>query len=446
MREIEKVQNIKKIYRRRKTYRKCLCFSLLLTCMSLFGIWYIYMYQQIPGNIKLKMGEEQVLNIGLPVAGEIVKIEENAEKIQAVTANGQGKSNIPAGSVYVDFSNTVTMKADKISNYQMNLKLFGFIPFKQVSIEVIRDMTLTPVGLPIGIYLKTEGVLVIGVGNFLSLDGSDVSPSQYLLKTGDYILEVDHIEVSGKREFIHTIEQSDGNPVVLTVSRNGEEFDVSITPDLNQNGIPKLGIWVRDNAQGIGTMTFVDNEGNFGALGHGINDIDTSIVMNLDSGTLYQTEIIGIKKGTKGEPGEMTGMIEYSDRNILGIINENTVNGIFGTCNERMLSQIETEPIPIGLKQDVELGDAQIICSVDGKPKYYDIKIKELHLEHDNVNKGIVLQVTDPNLIAITGGIIQGMSGAPIIQNGKLIGAVTHVLVSDSTSGYGIFIENMLKQ
>lgn len=444
MREREKIQNIKKLYRRRKAYRTWLYFSLFFTFMSLFGIWYFYMYQQIPGNIKLKIGEEQVLNIGLPVAGEIVKIEENSEKIQAV--NASGKSNIPAGSMYVDFSDTVTMKADTLSNYQMNLKLFGFLPFKQVNIEVIRDMTLTPVGLPIGIYLKTEGVLVIGVGNFLSLNGSDVSPSQYLLKTGDYILEVNHTKVSGKKEFIKTIEQSDGMPVVLTVNRNGEEFDVSITPELNQNGIPKVGIWVRDNAQGVGTMTFVDSEGNFGALGHGINDIDTSIVMNLDSGTLYQTEIISIKKGTRGEPGEMTGMIEYSDRNILGIITKNTVNGIYGTCNEKMLSQIETEPIPIGLKQEVEMGDAQILCTVDGKPKYYDIKIKELHLEHDNVNKGILLQVTDPNLIAITGGIVQGMSGAPIVQNGKLIGAVTHVLVNDSTSGYGIFIENMIQQ
>lgn len=444
MRETEKILNIKKYYRRRKAYRKGLYCSLLLACMSLFGVWYLYMYQQIPGNIKLKAGEEQILNLGLPVAGEIVKMEDYAEDMEAVTANGHGKSNIPAGSVYVDFSDSVTMKADTLSNYQMTLKLFGFIPFKQVNIEVIRDMTLTPVGLPIGIYLKTEGVLVIGVGNFVTLDGTEVSPSQYLLKTGDYILEVDHKKVTGKKDFISTIEKSDGKPVILTINRDGEEFDVNVTPALNQNGLPKLGIWVRDNAQGVGTMTFVDEEGNFGALGHGINDVDTSIVMNLDSGTLYKTEIIGIKKGTKGEPGEMTGMIDYSDKNILGIVKENTTKGIFGTCNEKMLSQIETEPIPIGLKQEVKIGDAQIICTVDGKPKYYDIRIKEIHLEHDNVNKGIVLEVTDPNLIAITGGIVQGMSGAPIIQDGKLIGAVTHVLVNDSTKGYGIFIENML--
>ncbi len=419
---------------RRKIYQGCLIFALILTCMSLVGGWVLYAYEQIPGDIKLRVGEEHVIDLGLPLSGEIIKTEKkDDESMQAATS-----------SIYVDLSNSVTMKADTLSSYQMNLKLFGWIPFKQVNIEVIKDMTLTPVGLPIGIYLKTDGVLVIGIGEFVSLDGNEVSPSKYLLKTGDYITAVDGVEVSAKKKFIEMIEESDGRPVVLSIRRGEEEFDVEVRPVQNQNAKYKLGIWVRDNAQGVGTMTFVDSEGNFGALGHGINDVDTSIVMELDSGTLYHTDIIAIKKGVKGEPGEMTGMIEYTDKNILGIITENTAKGIFGTCNEKMLSRIEAEPLPIGLKQEVQLGPAQILCTVDGKPKYYDIEIKELYLEHTNVNKGIVLQVTDPQLIAVTGGIVQGMSGAPIIQNGKLIGAVTHVLVNDSTSGYGIFIEEML--
>ncbi len=419
---------------RKKIYQGCLIFALILTCMSLVGGWVVYAYEQIPGNIKLRVGEEHVIDLGLPLSGEIIKTEKkDDESMQAATS-----------SISVDLSNSVTMKADTLSSYQMNLKLFGWIPFKQVNIEVIKDMTLTPVGLPIGIYLKTDGVLVIGIGEFVSLDGNEVSPSKYLLKTGDYITAVDGVEVSAKKKFIEMIEESDGNPVVLSIRRGEEEFDVEVKPVQNQNAKYKLGIWVRDNAQGVGTMTFVDSEGNFGALGHGINDVDTSIVMELDSGTLYHTDIIAIKKGIKGEPGEMTGMIEYTDKNILGIITENTAKGIFGTCNEKMLSRIETEPLPIGLKQEVELGPAQILCTVDGMPRYYDIEIKELYLEHTNVNKGIVLQVTDPQLIAVTGGIVQGMSGAPIIQNGKLIGAVTHVLVNDSTSGYGIFIEEML--
>ncbi|MGN0431902.1 MAG: SpoIVB peptidase [Lachnospiraceae bacterium] len=431
--------------KKRKVYRGCLICALIVTCFTLAGVWSLSAYKQIPGNIKLKLGEELVWNIELPVAGEIVKIGEK-EELQAVAVNGQNESNIPAGSIHIDLREPVTMRADSLSSYQMNLKLFGIIPFKQVNVDVIENRMLTPVGLPVGIYLKTDGVLIIGIGDYIALDGSKVSPAEYVLKSGDYILKVDGEAVSDKNTFIQTVEDSEGKPLVLTIRRGEEEFDVKVVPIQNQNGDYKLGIWVRDNAQGVGTMTFVDEQGNFGALGHGINDVDTSLIMQLDSGTLYKTDIIAIKKGTKGDPGEMTGMIDYSDKNILGIITDNTEKGIFGSCNETMLSRIEAEPLPIGLKQEVEAGPAQILCTVDGEPAYYDIVIKEVHLDNSNVNKGIVLQVTDPELIALTGGIVQGMSGAPIIQNGKIVGAVTHVLINDATSGYGIFIENMLEQ
>lgn len=431
--------------KRKRIYRRCLWCALIFTCLTLAGVGFLYYYERIPGNIKLKMGEEQVLNIGLPIEGEIVRIQEDTDKDSiAVPANGQGESNIPADSIYIDLRSPVTMRADTLSSYQMNLKLFGLIPFKQVNIDVIENMTLTPVGLPVGIYMKTDGILVIGVGDFVSVNGSSVSPSRYLLKTGDYILSLNGEEVTDKNAFIEMVEDCGGQPVVLTVRRGGEIFDIEVQPYQNQSGEYKLGVWVRDNAQGVGTMTFVDSEGNFGALGHGINDVDTGMIMELDSGTLYRTDIVAIKKGVRGEPGEMTGMIEYNDSNIFGVISDNTERGIFGTCNDRMLDCIETEPLPIGLKQEVEVGPAQILCMVDGELKYYDIRIKECHLDQNNVNRGIVLQVTDPELIALTGGIIQGMSGAPIIQNGRLIGAVTHVLINDSTSGYGIFIEEMI--
>ncbi len=433
------IQNQKK----RKVYKRCLAIAMVLTCFSLVGVWSLFAYKQIPGSIKLKLGEELVWNMRLPIIGEISKVETDGE-VQAVAVNEQAESNISANSIQIDLSEPVTMKADMLSSYRMDLKLFGFIPFKQVEVDVIENMTLTPVGLPIGIYLKTEGVLVIGVGDYTSVDGKSVSPAEHILKSGDYILKVDGEPVSDKNTFIRRVEASDGEDMILTISRKAEIFDVKLTPIQNQNGAYKLGIWVRDNAQGVGTMTFVDSQGNFGALGHGITDVDTSLIMELHSGTLYKTDIVAIKKGVKGEPGEMTGMIDYSDKNILGLVTQNTERGIFGTCNDKMINRIESEPLPIGLKQEVEKGEAQIYCTVDGEPAYYDIIIKDVHLDNDNVNKGIVLQVTDPELIALTGGIIQGMSGAPIIQNGKIIGAVTHVLINDATSGYGIFIEEML--
>ena len=433
------IQNLRK----RKIYKRCLLAAMVLTCFSLVGLWVLFAYKQIPGSIKLKVGEELIWNMGLPIVGEISK-SEREEELQAVAVNEQAESNISGNSIRIDLSETITMKADMLSSYQMDLKLFGFIPFKQVEVDVIDEMTLTPVGLPIGIYLKTEGILVIGVGDYTSIDGRSVSPADNILKSGDYIREVDGQEISDKNAFIKMVEDSGGKPMILTICREQEEFDVKLTPIQNQNGEYKLGIWVRDNAQGVGTMTFVDSRGNFGALGHGITDVDTSLIMQLRSGTLYKTDIVAIKKGVKGEPGEMTGMIDYSDKNILGIVTQNTEKGIFGTCNEKMIDRVDCAPLPIGLKQEVEKGEAQIYCTVDGEPAYYDIVIKDVHLDNDNVNKGIVIQVTDPELIALTGGIIQGMSGAPIIQNGKIIGAVTHVLINDATSGYGIFIEEML--
>ena len=195
----------------------------------------------------------------------------------------------------------------------------------------------------------------------------------------------------------------------------------------------------------MGTLTYLDENNSFGALGHGINDMDTATLMNLKNGSLYTTEIVSITKGENGTPGELTGVIDYKESNKMGTIEANTVEGIFGELNESAASHITTQAMPIGLKQEVDLGPAQILCSVGGAPQLYDVKITSVHLDHDNINRGIELQITDKTLLETTGGIVQGMSGSPIIQDGKLIGAVTHVLVQDPTRGFGIFIENMLE-
>ena len=192
-------------------------------------------------------------------------------------------------------------------------------------------------------------------------------------------------------------------------------------------------------------MTYIDKDNHFGALGHGINDMDTGELLKLGNGLLYQTEIVSIHKGTKGTPGELTGVIEYQPDKVTGVITSNTKEGIYGMTNDLYYPQFEDIAIPVGLKQDVALGPAQILCNVDGKNKLYDIELTKLLSGDENVNRQISITVTDPELLELTGGIVQGMSGAPIIQNGKLIGAVTHVLVQDSTKGYGIFIEDMLE-
>ena len=420
--------------RRLRIYRACLCAVLILAGMGLLGYSYYLVDSLIPSVIYMRAESEESLALDIPAKGEILSVSE------------QGTSNIPKGAVTLDLSQPVTMKTGTADSLEMQVKLFGILPFKQVGIRVIEDQELIPVGVPIGIYVKTEGVMVIGTGEFRSVNGEKVAPAEHILKSGDYVVKLNGTEVADKDDLITRIENGSGEAAILTIRRGEEYFDVKIDPVQDQTKKYKIGVWVRDNAQGVGTMTYIDSQGNFGALGHGINDVDTSNLMKMNDGTLYQTEIISIQKGTAGHPGEMTGMIVYSDDRILGDITSNSVRGIFGKCNDKALAMGTEEAMPIGLKQEIRKGPAQILCTVDGTTRYYDIEITDIHLDHDNVNRGIELKVTDSDLIALTGGIVQGMSGAPIIQNGKFVGAVTHVLVQDSTRGYGIFIENMLEQ
>lgn len=427
------LQNWRKKVRRLRIYRISLCVALSLSCAALAGYGYYLMDSSIPSVIHVRAGEEQSFHLGVPARGEIV------------SAGVQGESNIPKDALVVDLSEPVTVRTGGLESYYMEVKLFGFLPIKQVGIQVIENQELIPVGVPVGIYMESDGVLVVGTGEFKGQDGQTQAPAKNILRSGDYVRKLNGKSVRDKESFIRGIEDSSGEPQIITLERGEELIDVRVTPVKDSNGAYKIGVWVRDSTQGVGTMTYIDSKGNFGALGHGINDVDTSDLMEMYDGTLYRTKIISIQKGTSGNPGEMTGMIEYSDENILGDITYNGKEGIFGSCNQKALSLATGEPLPIGFKQEIRRGDAQILCSVDGEPKYYDIKITDIHLDHDNINRGIELTVTDRELLEITGGIVQGMSGAPIVQDGKIIGAVTHVLVQDSTKGYGIFIENMLE-
>lgn len=312
---------------------------------------------------------------------------------------------------------------------------------------MVEGQRLIPAGVPVGIYIKTEGILVIAESDFEGLDRSRKEPARYLLRAGDYILKVDGVELEGKKQFTEQVAASEGKELCLTICRDGQTFDVTVTPQQNTEGVYKLGIWIRDNAQGVGTMTYLDEKNGFGALGHGINDTDTADLMEVQSGSLYKTKIVNIRKGISGTPGELTGVIDYKKENRIGAISINSVEGIFGTLSQEEADEIQGEALPVGLKQEVKKGEAQILSCLeeDGAPQLYTIEIKALHLDHDNINRGIEIQVTDERLLEKTGGIVQGMSGSPILQNGKIIGAVTHVFVNDPTRGYGIFIENMLQ-
>lgn len=419
-------------------YKRILYFLLAFGILAVMASLYYSIWCSVPSTIMVKAGVEQKLDFRVPASGVLYR--------EAVEASGNSGKSLPKEqSVYVDFSKPVTVMANQVNQYKLQLKLFGVIPLKDVDVEVIQDIRLKPAGIPIGIYVKTKGVLVVGIGEFEGENGQKYSPARYIFQTGDYILEINDQEINTKKELINIINHSDGQEMVFKVQRKDAVIEVKAKPEQNKNGEYKMGIWVRDNAQGVGTMTYIDENGSFGALGHGINDIDTSTLMSLSKGTLYHTEIIGITRGGVGAPGELTGFIEYDDENIMGDITANTTRGIFGVCTEETALSATGDYLPLGLKQEIEIGPAEILCSLGEETKTYDVEIVEIHLENNNVNRGIVLEITDPELLAVTGGIVQGMSGSPILQNGKLVGAVTHVLVNDPTKGYGVFIENMLE-
>ena len=390
----------------------------------------------MPDKIQLIEQEEQDLNLNLPIQASIY--QESAE------ASIEGESNIPDGAVTVDLQQPCTLKTGTTGCYTMNCKLFGIFNLKDVTLEIVEGQKVIPCGEPIGIYMETDGVLVIGSGKVKAADGSETEPARGIVQSGDYIIAVNGEAVEDKEDLQNAIKEAKKSDIVLKLRRNGKTIEVKTTAVVDSAGERKLGIWVRDNIQGIGTLTYVTLDGKFGALGHGISDVDTGTLMELESGSLYDTQIIDVVKGKAGEPGELTGVIRYSDDLERGDIEENNECGIYGTANNTLISELQYEPIEVGLKQDIEVGPAIVRCAVDGEVKDYDAYIERVELNSDAVNKGIVIRITDEELLEKTGGIVQGMSGSPIIQNNKLVGAVTHVFVQDSTRGYGIFVENML--
>lgn len=315
---------------------------------------------------------------------------------------------------------------------------------REVSAGTSGNMVI-PGGMPIGIYLETEGVLVLGTEAIEGMDGQEYEPAAHLVKEGDYIVGFNDEVIEDKSELIAAVKSLNQDDVVLKVMRGEQTIDIRVKAVQCAVDDYKLGIWVRDNAQGLGTITYLTADSEFGALGHGIHDTDTGELLNISKGVLYTTSIRDIQKGENGVPGGMEGIIVYNNYNMLGSITENSEEGIYGTLDRIDTLFHNAEPVETASAKEIEEGAATIRCSVEGKVEEYQVQITEVNPSAKEVNKTIELEVTDEKLLELTGGIVQGMSGSPILQNGKLIGAVTHVFVNNPARGYGILIEEMLK-
>ncbi len=328
-------------------------------------------------------------------------------------------------------------------NMDTSLKLFNLFPIKAVNLNPTSKKYVIPCGIPFGAKIYTNGVMVIEDPELNSSELFNYNLNNHSLRKGDIILEANGEKLTSTENFEKIVENSGGKEINLTVQRNSKKISINLSPVYSQEDKKYYaGVWVRDSSAGVGTMTFLNPiDKSFAGLGHGICDVDTGNILSLAQGTLTDVSIIGINKAKPGDPGELKGCFTGSFP--LGEIYSNSDTGVYG----KIMCNIDTDiaPIEVAMKQNVKRGPAKILTTIDGHtPHFYDINIDSVNYNVNCPTKNIKVTVTDPALLEKTGGIIQGMSGSPILQNGILAGAITHVLVNEPTKGYGIFAETML--
>ena len=403
--------------------------KILKMLLLVFFLLVIYIYTLVIGNIPNKMVVFQGEDISMQT---LFGISVKYNDLETIETSSDLKSQASLN----------------IGNNNINVSLFDNIPLKNVEVNVLPKTTVIPVGNIAGVKLYTNGVLVVGMSEIEGRDNKKYKPYESSgIKEGDTIIKIDEHEIESTNDLVKTINMSNGKEVKVKYLHDEETRECSMTPIETSSKEYKLGLWVRDSAAGVGTVTFYEPSTRiFGALGHGITDIDTNELINISSGEFITTRILNITKGESGLPGKIQGTIE-NQKNI-GVISKNSKFGIYGKVDNLASLNLDTsKEMEVALRDEINNGKATILCSLDNdKPKEYEIEIKKIYKENNYDNKSMKIKVTDDRLIEKTGGIIQGMSGAPIIQNGKFIGAVTHVLVNEPQEGYAVFGDMMLKQ
>ena len=396
-----------------KNLFRSLAISLFVICVALFGMLF-YLNQTLSTSYKVHPGEKFTL-----------------------------KTNIPVTAVY----NTVAQSGNSLTkqigtSFDVDLKMFGIFPISSVEVQVVDDMYVAVMGNLFGIRLYTEGVMIVSITDVDGPKGNSSPARDAGLVKGDVIVSINDINVYSNEQVCNIIENTNGNKMKISVLRGDKNIVVYLTPVKSvETGLYRAGLWVRDSSAGIGTMTFYSpSTGVICGLGHGICDSDTGVLLPLNSGQLVGAKLISLEKGRIGAPGEIKGRFT-SD--LIASLDKNCHMGVYGS----LLCDIKLSDLTrVALKQEIIDGPAQILCTVDESgPTAYSCTVKRKINSNNSDTQNLIITVTDERLLQKTGGIIQGMSGSPILQNGKLIGSVTHVLIDDPTTGYGIFAENMLE-
>lgn len=348
----------------------------------------------------------------------------------------------------INTSQIATVSNENVKKTKIEVNLFGLVNVKDIDVTSIENYKVVPVGKIIGLKLYTNGVLIVGMTEIEDINNIKLKPYETQdIKEGDTIIKVNNKEVGSIEDLQNAVNASSGADVELTLIRDGELLSCLVTPVEVEKNKYKLGLWVKDAATGVGTMTFYEpNSKSFAALGHGITDSDTDKLIDIDSGEIVTSKIISIQKSESGDAGEIRGSI--AGQGTIGRVIKNTEFGIFGELNNLARLNIDTSnTVDVALRNEIELGNAKIRCTLEnGITKDYDIEIEKVFLNNNQNNKSMQIRITDPELLEKTGGIIRGLSGAPIIQNNKFIGAITNVLVNDPKRGYAIFGDMMIKE
>lgn len=396
-------------------------FKILLIVCLFFLYAYVYNIAAIPQNIILSEGENINFKLALGLGLQ------NSDDYEATWVSSN-------------------LNKSKVGNNKVELKLFNSIAVKDINVSVIPTTTVIPVGKAIGMKLYTKGVLVVGMSEIENEERIKEKPYENSgIEEGDSIIAINNEEINTTDELIQQVNNSNGESLKIKYVKDDKILETSIVPVKTKEDY-KIGLWVRDAAAGIGTLTFYEPSTNmFMSLGHGIIDIDTEEIVDISRGELVTANILSIIKGEKNKPGEIKGSITKGVA--IGDIYKNTKMGVYGNVKNRQYIDTTYNEMEVAERSEIKTGKATILCQLDsGAPQEYQIEIERIYSNNNMDNKSMLIKITDEELLNKTGGIIQGMSGAPIMQNGKFIGAVTNVLVKDPTKGYAIFGDLLIKQ
>ena len=413
-----------------KTNKKLILGTILLSIL-LICLIYVTNITSIPENIIIFQGEKLNLNTLLGIS---LKTEDkNIETIQ--------------NSKIIQTSSNLALNEEYTGKVNLSVNLFG-MKVKDVTLNVLETTEVVPLGELVGLKLYTNGVLVVGMSEISGIDKNTYKPYENTgIIEGDMIVQINENSVTNTEELIECVNNSKGKEVSIKYVRSGEIIKTYIKPIETAKDDYKLGLWVRDAAAGVGTISFYEPEsGLFASLGHGIIDVDTLKLLDISTGEFVTTNIVSIIKGEKGNPGKIQGSVE--NQKTIGEVYKNTEFGVFGkVSNTSVLNEDLSKTIKVASRNEIKKGKATIMCTLENnKKEEYEVEIEKIFANNNEDNKSMLLKITDEKLLEKTGGIIQGMSGSPIIQNGRLIGVLTHVLVSDPTVGYGVFADLMVEK